>query len=209
MKTKNLVVVLVLSSLVLVVGCVGTPSALKGPKGSLRAPAGLRYEPNNDLLHVYSKALFPPEVGSWRMFAAEKYDNDGHDVSVGYATAWGDFVARADIYVYPTYAGAVTQDLLRAHYQQVKNDVFKYKKNVTLLAEQEGTWSLPSGDRYCLSAVFNLEMSGRKMTSYLFLFGQHEWYILWRISHPAEANVTGVPPKVSSLVESIDYSVIE
>lgn len=209
MRTKNVVLTLMASLLILSAGCVGVPPAVSRPDTRPRAPAGLRYREDGSLLHVYSKAVFPPKTGEWVMFDAVKYDEPGRDVSVGYGRRWGDYLARADIYVYPTYAGEVNPALLRSHYQKVKSDVFAYKQQVTLLAEQEGTWSLPSGDQFCISAVFDLKMDGKRMTSYVFLFGRNEWYILWRISHPLSANTHEVPQAVSSLIESIDYSVIE
>jgi hypothetical protein len=134
----------------------------------------------------------------------------GKDVTVAYAYFGESYHITATIYVYPTNAGAATVDRLRSHYQQVRNDIFTVQKYVQQVLEQENIYDFASGDRFGILAGFNLEMNNDRMMSFLFLFGENEWFIKWRVSYPAIVHGReGLANKISNLVSSFDYSTIK
>jgi len=175
----------------------------------LLLPVGFQYGNDQALIHIYSGAVFEQTIGDWQIFNVTKYDDIGKDVSVSYSDMGESYYITASIYVYPTKAGVTSADLLRSHYQQVKNDVFTVYKNVQLVLEQENMFDFPSGDRFGIWAIFNLEMNNEESMSFLFLFGENEWFILHRISYTATVHGNkDVSNAIANIVSSLDYSTI-
>ena len=78
------------------------------------------------------------------------------------------------------------------------------------MLEQETVFQFPSGDRFGIMAGFNLDMNNENKVSYLFIFGETEWFIKFRISYPATVhNEEGIPETIVNLVSSFDYSTIQ
>jgi hypothetical protein len=152
----------------------------------LLVPPGLKHGKGQSLVHVHSGAVFEEFYENFIRSCSYNYDSEGRDVGVGYVYMEESFHMWATLYVYPTGAGAADPDLLRSHYRQVKNDVYRVNRDVVQVLEQEDIFNFPSGDRFGLMAGFNLKMQTEEnMMSFLFLFGEDNWFVLFRISYPA------------------------
>jgi hypothetical protein len=128
---------------------------------------------------------------------------------VGYNYIVESYQVTATIYVYPTKAGVASDDLIRSNYQQEKYEVYAFYKNAQLALEQENMFEFPSGVRFGILAAFNLELHNKKTMSFLFLFGENEWFIKYRISYPATIHgKEGVSNAIVNLISSFDYSTI-
>jgi hypothetical protein len=176
----------------------------------LLIPPGLQKGSNLALIHVHSGAIFEEIYDYFIRSCAYNFDIEGKDVGVGYEYFEESFHMWATVYVYPTKSGFASNELLRSHYQQVKNDVYTVNKNVQQMLEQENIFNFPSGDRFGMMAGFDIEMGNENMVSFLFLFGESEWFILFRISYPAAVHgEEGISNAIANLVSTFDYSTIE
>jgi len=175
----------------------------------LLIPVGFQFGEDNSLIHINSGAVFEETIAEWVRVAPIKHDKEGKDVSVGYTYIVESYHIAATIYIYPTKAGVASADLIRSHFQEVKNTIFTQYKNAQLATEQETMFEFPSGERFGIWAVFNLELNNEKKVSYLFLFGENEWFIKFRISYPANIHgKEGILNVIGNLVFSLDYSTI-
>ena len=176
----------------------------------LLIPVGFQYGNDKALINIHSGAVFEETYGDFIRVNTQKYDNAGKDVSVRYSCDTDSYRIKADIYVYPTNIGMATVDRLRGHYPQLKNDVFTVHKNVQLVLEKETIFNFALGDRFGILAGFTVEMNDEKMMSFLFLFGEKDWYILFRISYPVSVHGSkGVSDSMVNLVSSFDYSAVK
>jgi len=176
----------------------------------LLIPEGFKYVSDQTIVHRHSGAVFEETYDIFVRSGVTKYDELGKDVSVGYDFRGESGSISATIYVYPTNAGEVNDDLLRSHFQELKKTVLNYYSNVQLTAEQENIYEFPSGDRFGIWAGFNLVMNNEYKMSFLFLFGENEWFISYRISYPATMHwKEGVSDAIANLVSSFDYSAIQ
>ncbi len=168
---------------------------------------GFQFGNDHALIHVYSGAVFEKTIGDFVRNDVNIFDNVGKNVSVFYKNI--DYSMNADIYVYPTKDGIASADLLRSHYQQVKNDVYTVRKNVQLAFEEENIFDFPSGDRFGLNGIYTFEEDNIEYISHLLLFGENEWFIKFRISYPATAQGDEGDDAIANLVSSFDYSTID
>jgi hypothetical protein len=179
------------------------------PVGFQYGPVGFQYGEDNALIHIHSGAVFEEASGEWIRGAPVKYDDEGKNVSVGYNYIVESDQITATIYVYPIGSGVASIDLIRSQYQQEKNKVFAYYKSAELSMEQESMFEFPSGKRFGVMAGFNLELHDENKVSFIFLFGENEWFIKFRISYPATIHgKEGVSNAIVNLVSSFDYFTI-
>jgi len=175
----------------------------------LLIPVGFQYGEDNALIHIHSGAVFEEASGEWIRGAPVKYDDEGKNVSVGYNYIVESDQITATIYVYPIGSGVASIDLIRSQYQQEKNKVFAYYKSAELSMEQESMFEFPSGKRVGVMAGFNLELHDENKVSFIFLFGENEWFIKFRISYSATIHgKEGVSNAIVNLVSSFDYFTI-
>jgi hypothetical protein len=175
----------------------------------LLTPEGFTYVSDQTIVHHHSGAVFEETCDIFIRSGVTRYDALGKDVSVGYDFRGESGSIFATIYVYPTNAGEVNDVLLRNHFQELKNTVLNYYSNVQLTAEQENRYEFPTGDRFGIWAGFNLVVNNEHKRSFLFLFGENEWFISYRITYPAIMHgKEGVSDAITNLVSSFDYSAI-
>ena len=172
-------------------------------------PVGLNCWNNNLLIHVYSGAAFELTYGDFVRVGAQNLDELGKHVSVGYMYFEASYHITASIFISPTNAGSATIDLIRSHYKEVKNGILALYKDVQLTFEVEDTYNFPSEKRFGISSLLKLEMNNEKAWSLVFLSGQKEWFILWRISFPTSAPLSEAMSRSAILFRSFDYSAIK
>jgi len=175
----------------------------------LLIPSNLKFGKDQTLIHVYSGAVFEEKIGDLKRINASQLDDVGEEVGVEYKYKSDFYEMYLTVYVYPTRAGTATKDCIRKHYQYTKNAIFVAKEDVNLVFEQEDVFNFPSGNRFGMFAGFNLEMKNEKNMSFLYLFGEKEWFIKFRISSPTTEHVQeDVSNAITNIVSSFDYSTI-
>ena len=133
--------------------------------------------------HEPSGFRFPPDVNTFTRTSAYRYDETGHNISVGY----NDAALRCILttYVYPDRGLA-----LAAHFGQVKRDVREVHPDAKLVAE--GEWTLKQGDKTFTGrrAAFGFTVKIRGEAhdvvseAYLLRHGGH--FIKFRVTCPKE-----------------------
>ena len=134
-------------------------------------------------VHEPSGFRFPPDVNTFDRTSAYRYDETGHNISVGYSDAALRCILTA--YVYPNRGINVAQ-----HFDQVKRDVRQVHPKAEVVAE--GEWTLKQGDKTYTGRraafSFNVKIRGQAhdvvSEAYLLRHGDH--FIKFRVTCPKE-----------------------
>jgi len=134
-------------------------------------------------LHEPSNFSFPPDVNTFTRTSAYRYDETGHNISVGY----NDAALRCILttYVYPNRGLP-----LAAHFDQVKRDVREVHSDAKLVAE--GEWTLKQGDktytgrRAAFSFTVKIRGEAHDVVSEAYLLRHGGHFIKFRVTCPKE-----------------------
>ena len=134
-------------------------------------------------VHEPSGFRFPADVNTFTRTSAYRYDDTGHNISVGYNDAALRCILTA--YVYPNRGLP-----LGAHFDQVKRDVSEVHRDAKLVAE--GEWTLKQGEKIYTGRraafSFNVKIRGEAhdvvSEAYLLRHGDH--FIKFRVTCPKE-----------------------
>ena len=134
--------------------------------------------------HESSGFVFPQDVVTFTRVSAFRYDDTGHNVSVGYNDRALRVVLTA--YVYPN---PQDHSLLR-HFEQVKHDVQEVHPAAQVVSE--GPWKLQQGDRTLTGRratfAFRVNIGGQEhdvvSEAYLLRLGKH--FVKFRVTCPKQ-----------------------
>ena len=150
-------------------------------------------------LHEPSGFRFPPDVNTFARTSAYRYDETGHNVSVGY----NDAALRCilTVYVYPNRGLPVA-----AHFDQVKRDVREVHRDAKPVAE--GEWTLKQGDktytgrRAAFSFTVKIRGEAHDVVSEAYLLRHGGHFIKFRVTCPKE-KYEPAADRVSRFLESL------
>ena len=134
-------------------------------------------------VHEPSGFRFPPDVNTFTRTAAYRYDETGHNVSVGYNDAALRCILTA--YVYPNRGIDAAQ-----HFEQVKRDVRQVHPKAEVVAE--GEWTLKQGDktytgrRAAFSFTGKIRDQSHDVVSEAYLLRHGNHFIKFRVTCPKE-----------------------
>jgi hypothetical protein len=103
-----------------------------------RAQEPIPLEADQPFVHEASGMTFPAHLGTFTRSSADRFDDNGRNISVGYVDRGQKILIS--VYVYPH--GGKT---LKEHFEKVKRDVAQVQPQARLASE--GEWKLTQGQR--------------------------------------------------------------
>jgi hypothetical protein len=156
-------------------------------------PVGFEEGDERIIRHAHSGMQFPRQVGGFHRISPAAYDEDGRDVSVGYAIS-RPVPCTITVYIYPASTG------LEEHADEVKSTIESTYVGVVVLSESE-----KSHEHFGVAypgelAVYNYQFKRRMdmaggaiyestvvVESRLYLFKYEDWFVKYRVTYPEES----------------------
>ena len=136
---------------------------------------------SNEIVHKASGLILYKEFGNWIFSNSQYFTED--ELNVGYSfDNLSEHTLKGTFYICP--AGSNLKiDQIESHFNEALIAALSYSKNSQLVFEDTGTYSRDGNSYQSCFGIFDFDLNGERMSSFLIIYYIKNWYIKIRISY--------------------------